>query len=71
MSTQSRARSRHVVSLRVRYDLRTGAFTYPAFILVTPDNFIENPIGKVLQKRLRAVAAPTQLSVIEGGRPNG
>jgi hypothetical protein len=62
-------RSRRFVSCRVSYDLKTGAFRMPAYVEITPDEFIANPAVEHLQAKARSVAQPTQLRVVEGGQP--
>jgi hypothetical protein len=68
MTSQSRARSRRFVSLRISYDLKTGAFRMPAFVEIAPGRFTENPALRHLQVKTRSVAQPTQLRVLDGGR---
>jgi hypothetical protein len=71
MTSQSRARSRRFVSLRVSYDLKTGTFRMPAFVEIGPDEFIENPAAKHLQAKTRSAAQVMQLRIVDGGRVNG
>ena len=71
MTSQSGAHSRRTVSLRVSYDLKTGAFKMPAYIQIAPDEFILNPAVKHLQTKTRSVTQVTQLRILDGGRTNG